>query len=107
MARTPSRLGVVNQVGVALEGVPIFSDVPSVLQTGHMPALDTCGGHVDPGGWYHWHATATDIGTVADRVRLTVDCAVSQAPDAMFGYAFDGHPLCGSADAGIQRRSLR
>ena len=100
MARTPSRLGVVNKVGVALDGVPIFSDAPSVLQTGHMPALDSCGGHVDPGGWYHWHATATDIRTVADRVRLTVDCAVSQAPDAMFGYAFDGFALYGSADAG-------
>ncbi|HQZ38307.1 MAG TPA: biotin/lipoyl-binding protein [Vicinamibacterales bacterium] len=51
-------------------------------------------------GWYHWHATATDIETVADRIRLRVDCAVRQAPDAMFGYAFDGIPLYGSADAG-------
>jgi len=100
MARTPTRMGVVSKVGVALDGVPIFSDAPSVLQTGHMPALDTCGGHVDPGGWYHWHATATDIGAVADRVRLAVDCTVTQAPDAMFGYAFDGFPLYGSADAG-------
>lgn len=99
-ARSVTRLGTVNQVGIALDGVPIFSDAPSVLHTGHMPALDTCGGHVDPGGWYHWHATATDIGTVADRARLRVDCAVAQAPDAMFGYAFDGFPLYGSADAG-------
>lgn len=59
VARSATRLGTVNQVGVALDGVPIFSDAPSVLHTGHMPALDTCGGHVDPGGWYHWHATAT------------------------------------------------
>ncbi len=100
MGRTPMRLGVVNKVGVALDGVPIFSDAPSVLDTGHMPALDTCGGHVDPGGWYHWHATATDIEAVAARARVRVDCAVSQAPTAMFGYAFDGFPIYGSRDAG-------
>ncbi|SNS59529.1 YHYH protein [Antarctobacter heliothermus] len=57
MADQPTRLGTVGKVGVALDGVPIFSDAPSIQATGHMPALDICGGHVDPGGWYHWHAT--------------------------------------------------
>ena len=46
-------LGTVAKVGLALDGVPIFADAPSILNTGHMPALDTCGGYVDPGGWYH------------------------------------------------------
>lgn len=63
-AAEPTSLGTVAKVGLALDGVPIFADAPSVLQTGHMPALDTCGGHIDPGGWYHWHATSTDINTV-------------------------------------------
>ncbi|MEH6741637.1 MAG: hypothetical protein V7695_24245, partial [Sulfitobacter sp.] len=58
-ADQPTPLGTVGKVGVALNGVPIFSDAPSIQQTGHMPALDTCGGHIDPGGWYHWHATST------------------------------------------------
>ena len=100
MATTPSRLGVVNKVGLALNGVPIFSDAPSVLHTGHMPALDTCGGHVDPGGWYHWHATATDIETVFAHDHVDAHCNLAQASDAMFGYAFDGFPLYGSADRG-------
>ena len=67
MATRASRLGVVNKVGLGLDGVPIFSDAPSVLLKGHMPALDTCGGHVDPGGWYHWHSTSSDMKTVYDR----------------------------------------
>ena len=100
MADAPTRLGVVSKIGLALNGVPIFSDAPSVLHTGHMPALDTCGGHVDPGGWYHWHATSTDIETVFEHEHVNADCGLAQAPDAMFGYAFDGFPLYGSADLG-------
>ncbi len=61
MAENPTRLGVVSQVGLALTSIPIFSDAPSVFVTNNLPALDPCGGHIDPGGWYHWHATATDI----------------------------------------------
>ena len=98
MARRVAPLGTVNKVGLALDGVPIFSDAPSVLQTGHMPALDTCGGHVDPGGWYHWHATSTDVKTVFEHPHLEADCGLQQAPSALFGYAFDGVPLYGSAD---------
>ncbi len=98
MAARASRLGVVNKVGLGLDGIPIFSDAPSVLHTGHMPALDTCGGHVDPGGWYHWHTTSSDIKTVYDRNHIDADCVLRQAPDALFGYAFDGVPIYGSAD---------
>jgi hypothetical protein len=98
MAQRPTRLGVVSKVGLAQDGVPIFADAPSVLQTGHMPALDTCGGHVDPGGWYHWHTTSSDIETIYDRVDVDADCARTQAPDALFGYAFDGVPIYGSTD---------
>lgn len=50
MADKLTSLETVSQVGIALDGVPIFGDAPSVLDTGHMPALDTCGGHIDPGG---------------------------------------------------------
>jgi YHYH protein len=67
MADKQTDLGTVAKVGLALDGVPIFADAPSVLKTGHMPALDTCGGHIDPGGWYHWHATSTDINSVYEQ----------------------------------------
>jgi len=99
MADSPSTLGTVSKVGVALDGVPIFSDAPSIQQTGHMPALDTCGGHIDPGGWYHWHATSTDIETVFEREGVDADCTLEQDSAALFGYAFDGFPMFGSTEA--------
>lgn len=99
MAETPTRLAVVSKVGVALDGVPIFSDAPSVLMTGHMPALDVCGGHIDPGGWYHWHATSTDIDTLFEAQHVVAECGLTQDTSAMFGYAFDGFALYGSTDA--------
>ncbi|MZR31951.1 YHYH protein [Sneathiella litorea] len=98
MAEEPTPLGVVSKVGVALDGVPIFSDAPSIQHTGHMPALDTCGGHVDPGGWYHWHATSTDIETVFKKENVAADCALPQDSSAKFGYAFDGYAIYGSTD---------
>lgn len=100
MADVPTPLGTVAKVGVGLNGVPIFADAPSVLQTGHLPALDTCGGHVDPGGWYHWHATASDIDTVFATEGVEADCAsVTQDASAQFGYAFDGFAIYGSLEA--------
>ncbi|HSH04638.1 MAG TPA: YHYH protein [Anaerolineae bacterium] len=99
MATTPTNLGTVAQVGLALDGVPIFADAPSATQTGALPALDTCGGHVDPGGWYHWHATATDMAsTYAHNQLAETDCHLAQSATALFGYAFDGYPIYGSAE---------
>lgn len=98
MADTPTQLGTVGKVGVALDGVPIFSDAPEIQVAGHMPALDTCGGHVDPGGWYHWHATSTDVATVFDAQDVDADCTLEQDASAQFGYAFDGSALYGSLE---------
>jgi YHYH protein len=98
MANKPTELGTVAKVGLALDGVPIFADAPSVLQTGHMPALDTCGGHVDPGGWYHWHATSTDINSLYEQKKVDAKCALQQSPSAQFAYAFDGYAMYGSVD---------
>jgi hypothetical protein len=95
----PVSLGTVAKVGLAVDGVPIFADAPSVLQTGHMPALDTCGGHIDPGGWYHWHATSTDIDTVFEHDHVDASCALEQKADALFAYAFDGYAMYGSVDS--------
>ncbi len=96
MADEPTNLETVSQVGIGLDGVPIFADAPSVLDTGHMPALDTCGGHVDPGGWYHWHATATDVNAIYESEGVTAECVnVEQDQTAQFGYAFDGFAMFG------------
>ena len=99
MAATPTDLGTVAQVGLGIDGVPIFADAPSVLDRGHLPALDLCGGHIDPGGWYHWHATATDIESSFEFAGVIADCHFDQSASALFGYAFDGYPMYGSADA--------
>lgn len=98
-AAKASPLGTVAKVGLAVDGVPIFADAPSVLQTGHMPALDTCGGHIDPGGWYHWHATATDINSAFQHEKVDASCALTQKADALFAYAFDGYAIYGSIDS--------
>jgi YHYH protein len=98
MADKPTDLGTVAKVGLALDGVPIFADAPSVLKTGHMPALDTCGGHIDPGGWYHWHATSTDINSVYDQKKVAAKCALQQSSSAQFAYAFDGYAMHGTGD---------
>lgn len=97
MADESTSLGTVSKVGIGLDGVPIFGDAPSVLDTGHMPALDTCGGHVDPGGWYHWHATATDVNGVYEATGVEAECVnVEQDQAAQFGYAFDGFAMFGT-----------
>jgi hypothetical protein len=98
MADQPTDLGTVAKVGLALDGVPIFADAPSVLKTGQMPALDTCGGHIDPGGWYHWHATSTDLNSVYQQKKVNAKCALQQSPSAQFAYAFDGYAMYGTAD---------
>jgi hypothetical protein len=98
LADKAASLGTVAKVGLALDGVPIFADAPSVLQTGHMPALDTCGGHIDPGGWYHWHATATDINGLFKSKKVDAQCALKQSTNAQFAYAFDGYAMFGTTD---------
>ena len=102
MAHQPTHLGIVSKIGLSVGGSPIFSDAPSVHHTGHMPALDTCGGHVDPGGWYHWHANANDIETVFEAKDIDADCHLHQDATAPFGYAFDGYPIYGSLEANGQ-----
>ncbi len=98
MAEAPTPLGTVAKVGLALDGVPVFSDAPQIQHTGHMPALDVCGGHIDPGGWYHWHATSTDIETTFAHEGVAADCLLAQDPTALFGYAFDGFAILGSRE---------
>jgi hypothetical protein len=98
MADAPTELGTVAKVGIGIDGVPVFADAPSVLERSHMPALDVCGGHIDPGGWYHWHATATDIATPLEQVGIASTCSVPQDSAALFAYAFDGFAIYGHTD---------
>ena len=97
-ADQPSALRVVSKVGIALDGVPVFSDAPPIQATGHMPALDPCGGHIDPGGWYHWHANSSDINTLFEKASVDASCNKAQRAGGVFGYAFDGFAMLGSQE---------
>ncbi|MGA9344600.1 MAG: YHYH protein, partial [Nocardioidaceae bacterium] len=92
---TPTDLSTVSQVGLALDGVTIFGDAPSVADRGGLPALDACGGHIDPSGYYHWHFGAESIQTNLDDSGADVTCAVGQDAEALLGFAYDGYGIYG------------
>lgn len=94
----PEGLGTVGHVGVAVDGVSIFADAPSVQDTGNLPALDPCGGHVDPNGYYHWHFVSDSIQELLDRAGADATCDQEQDAAALFAFAYDGYPLYGPAD---------
>ena len=92
---TPTDLSTISQVGLALDGVTIFGDAPSVADRGGLPALDACGGHIDPSGYYHWHFGAESIQTNLDEAGADVTCSVDQDPEALIGFAYDGYAIYG------------
>jgi hypothetical protein len=94
----PELLDTVGHVGIALDGVSIFADAPSVHDTGALPALDPCGGHVDPNGYYHWHFVSDSIQGLLDDADVGATCGREQDASALFGFAYDGYPLYGPAD---------
>ncbi len=92
---TPTDLSTISQVGLALDGVTIFGDAPSVADRGGLPALDACGGHIDPSGYYHWHFGAESIQTNLDEAGADVTCAVDQDAEALIGFSYDGYAIYG------------
>ena len=97
---TTTDLTTVAQIGVALDGVTIFADAPSVADRGGLPALDACGGHIDPSGYYHWHFGAESIQTNLDEAGAEVTCGVEQDQEALVGFAFDGYGIYGPEEDG-------
>ncbi len=102
---TPNQIETVELIGASLDGVPINGDPPSVVSGmgpgGAIPALDPCGGHADPAGYYHWHFVAESMNSVLDAYKITdVSCTkIAQAPSALVGFAKDGYPIYGALDA--------
>ena len=89
----------------------IFGDAPSVADRGGLPALDACGGHIDPSGYYHWHFGAESIQTNLDEAGAEVTCGIDQDVEALIGFAYDGYAIYGpeedSGDPVRPRRVLR
>lgn len=99
---SPSTIGEVDLIGLSLEGAPINGEPPSVVEhNGAIPAIDPCGGHVDPAGYYHWHLAAASANSMLAREGIdAVRCTqIEQDDAALVGFARDGFPMYGSADA--------
>ena len=92
---SPTDLSTISQIGLALDGVTIFGDAPSVADRGGLPALDACGGHIDPSGYYHWHFGAESIQTNLDEAGADVTCEIEQDVEALIGFAYDGYGIYG------------
>lgn len=97
---TATDLSTISQVGLALDGVTIFGDAPSVADRGGLPALDACGGHIDPSGYYHWHFGAESIQTNLDEAGTDLTCEVDQDVEALIGFAYDGYGIYGPEEDG-------
>ncbi|MGA7397215.1 MAG: YHYH protein [Solirubrobacterales bacterium] len=96
----PVDLTEISQIGLAFDGVTIFGDAPSVADRGGLPALDACGGHIDPSGYYHWHFGAESIQTNLDDADTGLICDVTQDVEAPIGLAFDGYVIYGPEEDG-------
>ena len=96
----PTDLTTISQIGVALDGVTIFGDAPSVADRGGLPALDACGGHIDPSGYYHWHFGAESIQTNLDEAGADVTCGIEQDVESLVGFSFDGYAIYGPEEDG-------
>ncbi|MDE1464412.1 YHYH protein [Spartinivicinus poritis] len=102
---------VFDMVGFTLNGIPIEGPAPSVVNgaplpdggtgvAGNVPAIDPCGGHVDPSGYYHFHMQPETINHVLKNNNIyDVFCSnVTQDSYALLGYAMDGYPLYADKD---------
>lgn len=107
---TPNNIEPVEQLGVSLDGIPFKGNPPAVIGGGPggggtdvlMPALDRCGGHHDPGGYYHWHMIANSTNDVLNDLNISaVSCtAFPQTNSSIMGYAMDGYPIYGQFEEG-------
>lgn len=101
MATSNNSIDTVELIGVSIDGVPINGDPPSVVNgpvfgVANVPALDPCGGHHDPAGYYHKHFVSEIMNQVLDANGINdVSCTlVAQVSTSkLIGFAKDGYPI--------------
>ena len=101
LATSNNTINTVELIGVSIDGVPINGDPPSVvngpvLGVGNIPAIDPCGGHHDPAGYYHLHFVAENMNQVLESNNINdVTCTlVNQVSGSkLIGFAKDGFPI--------------
>ena len=109
-AASVDTISSVELIGVSLDGAPINGAPPTVSgNSGNLPALDSCGGHHDPSGYYHWHFVPESINAVhaantgggANFGTNALSCTnITQNTSALIGFAKDGYPMYASKDTG-------
>lgn len=96
---TPAELGNMGDIGVALNGVPFAPPAPvqAILAAHTIAAFDDCGGHVNPGAGYHYHAAT----------GCSIEAAQCDGHAALLGYALDGYAIHAMTDAaGVEPADL-
>ncbi len=101
LATSNNNIDTVELIGLSTDGVPINGDPPSVvngpvLGVGNIPAIDPCGGHHDPAGYYHLHFVSEVMNKVLESNTIDdVSCTlVNQVSGRkLIGFAKDGFPI--------------
>ena len=101
LASNNNIIDTVELIGVSIDGVPFNGDPPSVvngpvLGENNIPALDPCGGHHDPAGYYHKHFAAETMNQVlvANGINDITCTLVNQVSGSkLIGFAKDGFPI--------------
>ncbi len=105
-------INIVENLGVSKDGIPLTGHPPSATQgppgmsgggpgnVAAIPAIDPCGGHMDPFGYYHLHFGAEEMNNVLLANDITeVSCTnFTQNTSVFIGYAKDGYPIYASED---------
>lgn len=89
--------------GLSLDGFPLAEKPPGAAsQVGvAIPGLDTCGGHPQPDGPYHYHLVPHVINDLLEDNGISkVSCEyIVQSSDTILAYARDGFPIYGTEDS--------
>ena len=102
-AATSATTNTLEYWGISLDGFPFAEKPPGAAsQVGvAIPGLDTCGGHPQPDGPYHYHLIPQVIDDLLEDNDITnVSCSyIEQSNHTILGYARDGFPIYGTQES--------
>ena len=102
-AETSSTTASLEYWGISLDGFPFAERPPGAASPVGVaiPGLDSCGGHPQPDGPYHYHLMPQVINDLLEDNDITnVSCEyIEQSNSTILGYARDGFPIYGTAES--------
>ncbi len=99
---TESTTNTTDYWGISLDGFPFAEKPPSSASNVGVaiPGLDTCGGHSQPDGPYHYHLIPQVIDALLEQEGIDRTCSfIDQSSNTILGYAKDGFPMYGYEDS--------